>query len=44
VKSATHRLRHSFRDSLRSLIAETVSNEEEIDDEIRHLFTVFQQT
>lgn len=44
VKSAAHRLRQSFRESLRSLIAETVSNEEEIDDEIRHLFSVFQQS
>jgi RNA polymerase sigma-70 factor (ECF subfamily) len=43
VKSAAHRLRQSFRDALRSLIVETVGGEEEVDDEIRHLFTVFQQ-
>ncbi|MCX6873816.1 MAG: hypothetical protein NTW21_08405 [Verrucomicrobia bacterium] len=42
VKAAAHRLRQGFRTALRSCIAETVSSEEEIDDEIRHLFTVFQ--
>jgi len=43
VKSAAHRIRLSFRNSLRGLIAETVGGEAEVDDEIRHLFTVFQQ-
>jgi RNA polymerase sigma-70 factor (ECF subfamily) len=42
VKTAAHRLRQGFRTALRRAIAETVTSEEEIDDEIRHLFTVFQ--
>jgi RNA polymerase sigma-70 factor (ECF subfamily) len=42
VKAAAHRLRQGFRTALRRAIAETVTSEEEIDDEIRHLFTVFQ--
>jgi RNA polymerase sigma-70 factor (ECF subfamily) len=43
VKVAAHRLRQSFRAALRELIADTVTTEEEIDDEIRHLFTVFEK-
>ncbi len=39
VKVAVHRLRQRFRDRLRGEIAQTVSTEEEIDDEIRDLFT-----
>lgn len=42
VKAAAHRLRQGFRTALRRAIADTVISEEEIDDEIRHLFTVFQ--
>ena len=42
VKAAAHRLRHGFRTALRRVIAETVTSDEEIDDEIQHLFTVFQ--
>jgi RNA polymerase sigma factor (sigma-70 family) len=42
VKAAAHRLRQKFRESLRAAIAETVCSADEIDDEIRHLFTVFQ--
>jgi RNA polymerase sigma-70 factor (ECF subfamily) len=42
VKAAAHRLRQKFREVLRGAIAETVSSEDEIDDEIQHLFTVFQ--
>ena len=42
VKAAAHRLRQKFRDALRASIADTVSAEDEIDDEIRHLFEVFQ--
>jgi RNA polymerase sigma factor (sigma-70 family) len=42
IKAAAHRLRQKFREVLRSAIAETVSSEDEIDDEIQHLFTVFQ--
>jgi RNA polymerase sigma factor (sigma-70 family) len=41
VKAAAHRLRQSFRAALRRAISQTVSTEEEIDDEIRHLFEVF---
>lgn len=43
VKAAAHRLRQKFREALRTAIAETVSSEEEIDDEIRNLFEVFQK-
>jgi RNA polymerase sigma-70 factor (ECF subfamily) len=42
VKVAAHRLRQEFRASLRRTIAETVVNEADIDDEIQHLFTIFQ--
>jgi RNA polymerase sigma-70 factor (ECF subfamily) len=42
VKAAAHRLRQGFRTALRRAIAQTVSTEEEVDDEIRHLFDVFQ--
>ena len=42
VKAAAHRLRQNFRAALRRAIAETVASEDEIDDEIRHLFEVFQ--
>ena len=42
VKTAAHRLRQGFRTALRRAIAETVTTEEEIEEEIRHLFTVFQ--
>jgi RNA polymerase sigma factor (sigma-70 family) len=38
VKVASHRLRQRFRDALRAEIAETVSTEEEIEEEIRDLF------
>jgi hypothetical protein len=39
---AAHRLRQSFRQALRALIAETVATEEDIDDEIQNLFQIFQ--
>jgi RNA polymerase sigma-70 factor (ECF subfamily) len=42
VKVAAHRLRQGFRSALRSIIAETVTSDEAVDDEIRHLFEVFQ--
>jgi RNA polymerase sigma-70 factor (ECF subfamily) len=42
VKAAAHRLREKFRNALRTAIAETVCSAEDVDDEIRHLFTVFQ--
>lgn len=37
VKTAAHRLRKQYRDILREEIAQTVSSEDEIDDEIRFL-------
>jgi RNA polymerase sigma factor (sigma-70 family) len=43
VKAAAHRLRQGFRAALRQAISQTVSTEEEVDDEIRHLFEVFHQ-
>lgn len=43
VKAAAHRLRQKFRECLRAAIADTVGSEEEVDDEIRHLFSVFEQ-
>lgn len=42
VKAAAHRLRQKFREVLRLAIAETVHSSDDIDDEIQHLFTVFQ--
>jgi RNA polymerase sigma-70 factor (ECF subfamily) len=41
VKMAVHRLRARYREILRSEIAHTVSRSEEIDEEIRHLFSSF---
>lgn len=38
VKVAVHRLRQRFRDALRAEIAETVTTEEQIEEEIRDLF------
>jgi RNA polymerase sigma factor (sigma-70 family) len=39
VKVAVHRLRRRYRELLREEIAQTVANPDEIDDEIRYLFT-----
>jgi RNA polymerase sigma-70 factor (ECF subfamily) len=39
IKVALHRLRRRFGAVLRSEIAQTVATPQEIDDEIRHLFT-----
>ena len=39
VKVAVHRLRRRYRELLRDEIAQTVSSPEEIEEEIRHLFT-----
>jgi RNA polymerase sigma-70 factor (ECF subfamily) len=39
VKVAVHRLRRHFRDLLRDEIAQTVSSPEEIEDELRHLWS-----
>ena len=41
VKMAVHRLRARYRDILQAEIADTVSSPEEIDEEIRHLFSTF---
>lgn len=38
VKVAVHRLRRRYRELLRDEIAQTVASEDEIDEEIRHLF------
>lgn len=40
VRVAVHRLRRRFGQLLRTEIAETLADEDEIDDEIRYLFTV----
>jgi RNA polymerase sigma-70 factor (ECF subfamily) len=40
VKKAAQRLRQRYRDVLCAHIAATVSSPEEIDEEIRHLFSV----
>jgi RNA polymerase sigma factor (sigma-70 family) len=39
VKVAVHRLRQRYRDRLRAVIADTVAKPEDVDDEIRDLFT-----
>ena len=41
VKMAVHRLRARYREILQAEIAETVSSPEEIEEEIRHLFSAF---
>ena len=41
VKAAAHRMRKRFRGHLHAAIAETVTSPEEVEDEIRHLFSVF---
>jgi RNA polymerase sigma-70 factor (ECF subfamily) len=38
VKVAVHRLRRRYRELLRDEIAQTVATEDQIDEEIRHLF------
>jgi RNA polymerase sigma factor (sigma-70 family) len=40
IKVAVHRLRHRYRQLLRTEIAHTVEKPEEIEDEIRHLFAM----
>lgn len=39
VRVAVHRLRRRFGELLRAEISQTVADEDEIDDEIRFLFT-----
>jgi RNA polymerase sigma factor (sigma-70 family) len=41
IKMAVHRLRSRYREILQHEIAQTVSTREEIEEEIRHLFSVF---
>jgi len=41
VKVAVHRLRQRFRDLLRQEVANTVEQTSEVDDELRHLLSVF---
>jgi RNA polymerase sigma-70 factor (ECF subfamily) len=41
ARQAVRRLRQRYRELMRAEIAQTVSSPQEIDDEIRHLFTVF---
>ena len=41
VKVAVHRLRQRYRDCLREQIAQTVSTQAEVDEEIRQLFAAF---
>ncbi len=41
VKMAVHRLRARYREILRGEIADTVSSPEEIEEELRHLFSTF---
>jgi len=42
VKVAVHRIRHRYRQVLRSEIAQTVATPEEVDEEIRSLFAAFE--
>lgn len=41
ARVATHRLRGRFREALRDEVARTVGDRDEVDDELRHLFSVF---
>ncbi len=43
AKVAAHRLRHRYREILTQVIAETVESKEEVEDEIRHLLSVFSE-
>jgi RNA polymerase sigma factor (sigma-70 family) len=43
VKVAVHRLRQRYRKLLRAAVAETVSNETDLEDEMRYLVTVLRQ-
>lgn len=42
MKMSAHRMRHRYREILREEIADVVANPEDVDDEIRNLFTLFQ--
>ena len=43
VKVAVHRLRQRYRNLLRAAIAETVSNDADLDDEMRYLVTILRK-
>jgi RNA polymerase sigma-70 factor (ECF subfamily) len=43
VAAAVHRLRRRYRELVRAEIANTVANPEEIQEEMRHLFTALGQ-
>jgi RNA polymerase sigma-70 factor (ECF subfamily) len=43
VKVAVHRLRRRYRQLLRDGIAQTVSNEADLDDEMRYLLVVLRR-
>lgn len=43
ARVAVHRLRQQYRDLLREEIAQTVENQEEVEDEIRHLLAVLRE-
>jgi RNA polymerase sigma-70 factor (ECF subfamily) len=40
VQVAVHRLRQRFRNALESVVAQTVADREEVEEELRHLFSV----
>jgi RNA polymerase sigma-70 factor (ECF subfamily) len=40
---AVHRLRRAFRRRLRDVVADTVTSEDAIEDELRHLFAVLRK-
>jgi hypothetical protein len=40
VRAAVHRLRKDFADLLRQEVGRTVTDEKEVDDEIRHVLAV----
>jgi RNA polymerase sigma-70 factor (ECF subfamily) len=42
VKMAVHRLRNRYREILRAEVAHTVSSAEEVEEEVRHLFSAFE--
>ena len=43
IKTAVHRLRQRYRRLLRAAIAETVSNEDDLNDEMQYLVTVLRK-
>ncbi len=43
LQVALHRIRHRFGESLRSVIAETVENPDDVDEELRFLLAVFRR-